>query len=99
MRGRMFFRMILKMSRRAPLRVHVYWKWINQNEWLGFGDDQEKKAKHREEKERAMLEHIQTMKEKKELRKQHLEFLRLKEECELARQAQEEHIRQQEEHI
>ena len=61
--------------------------------------------------QRAMMEHLETTKEKKQLRQQHLEFIRQQEERALPRQAredarqahedarvaQEEHIRQQQE--
>ena len=53
-----------------------------------FGEELEKKEKHREEMQRAMMEHLETTKEKKQLRQQHLEYLRQQEERALARQTQ-----------
>ena len=53
-----------------------------------FGEELEKKDKHREEMQRAMLEHLETTKEKKQLREQHFKFLRKQEERAIARQAQ-----------
>ena len=54
-----------------------------------FGEELEKKDKHHEEMQRAMLEHLETTKEKKQLREQHLEFFRQKEQRAIARQEQE----------
>ena len=53
-----------------------------------FGEEIEKKDKHREEMQRAMHEHLETTKKKKQSRQQHLEFLRQQEERALVRQTQ-----------